>query len=164
MTIMEEEELIEEIIDRLRILGFKNASIETVGYLRLEDIKGLYQHKLEEYSSPLYFTDERLELKKAYTFLKTLFYSSNALELGDLLSPEYRPNLQVEVMKAIRESEKIEKQAIEYQTRKDAIEYNKEIEAINAEEYVAKKEHYERKRKIENKLKQIKKSRNKHHH
>ena len=122
---MEEEELIEEIIDRLRILGFKNASIETVGYLRLEDIKGLYQHKLEEYSSPLYFTDERLELKKAYTFLKSLFDNSNVLELGDLLSPEYRTNLQVEVMKAIRESEKIEKQTLAGQSRKDAIEYNK---------------------------------------
>jgi len=154
---MNEEEVIEEIINRLRILGFKNTSIEAIGCLRFEDIRGFYKHKLEEYSSPLYFTDERLELKKAYTFLKLLFDNSNALELGDLLSPEYRTNLQVEVMKAIRESEEVEKQTLAGQSRKDVMEYNKKNEAINAEEYLAKRKHYTNKAEIEKKLKQLKK-------
>jgi len=158
---MEEEELIEEIINKIRILGFKNASIESTGYLRLEDISSLYKHKLEEYSSPIYFRDERLELKKAYVFLKSLFDNSNIIEMGDLFSPEYRTNLQLEVMKAIRDSERVEKEALEEQTKEDAIEYNDKVEKINAEKYVAQREHFANKIKIERKLKKLKKGKNK---
>jgi len=163
MIIMDEEELIKEIIDRIGILGFKNASIETAGYLRLEDINGLYKHKLEEYSSPIYFRDERLELKKAYVFLKSLFDNSNIIEMGELFSPEYITNLQVEVMKAIRDSESVEKEVLEAQSKVDAINYNKKLEKINAEEYVARRNYYANKIKIERKLKKLKKSKNKHH-
>jgi hypothetical protein len=162
MIIMEEEEVIEEIINKIRMLGFKNASIETAGYLRLEDISSLYKHKLEEYSSPIYFRDERLELKKAYVFLKSFFDNSNIIEMGNLFSPEYRTNLQVEVMKAIRDSERVEKEAIEEKTKEDAIEYNKKLEKINAEKYVARRNYYTNKTKIERKLKKLKKGKNKH--
>jgi len=160
---MKEEELIEEIIDKIRILGIKNASIESTGYLRLDDISSLYKHKLEEYSSPIYFKDERLELKKAYVFLKSLFDNSNIIEIGELFSPEYRPNLQVEVMKAIRDSERVEKEALKEQSKEDAIEYNDRVEKINAEKYVARRNYYANKTKIERKLKKIKKNKNKHH-
>ena len=160
---MDEEELIKEIINRIRILGFKNVSIETAGYLRFEDINGLYKHKLEEYSSPIYFPDERFEIKKAYVFLKSLFENSNIIEIGELFSPEYRPNLQVEVMKAIRDSERVEKEALEEQTKEDAIEYNDRVEKINAEKYVARRNYYANKTKIERKLKKIKNNKNKHH-
>jgi len=159
---MKEEELIEEIIDKTRILGIKNASIESTGYLRLDDISSLYKHKLEEYSSPIYFKDERLELKKAYVFLKSLFDNSNIIEMGELFSPEYRTNLQVEVMKAIRDSERVEKEAIEEKTKDDAIEYNKKLEKINAEEYQARRNYYTNKTKIKRKLKKLKKGKNKH--
>jgi len=163
MIIMDEEELIKEIIDRIRMLGFKNVSIETAGYLRFEDINGLYKHKLEEYSSPIYFPDERFEIKKAYVFLKSLFENSNIIEIGELFSPEYRPNLQVEVMKAIRDSERVEKEALKEQSKEDAIEYNDRVEKINAEKYVARRNYYANKTKIERKLKKIKKNKNKHH-
>jgi hypothetical protein len=158
MINVEEEELIEEIIKKLNILGFKNPTIENITYLRRIDIESLYQHKLGEYSSPLYFKDERLELKKAYVFLKSLFEKSHVSELGDILSPEYRPNLQVAVMDAIRESEMIEKNVINEQSKIDAKEYNKAMEALDAEKISATSEHYINKKIIEEQIKETKKT------
>jgi len=157
MDIMNEEEMIEKILDKVRILGIKNPSIESVGYLRLSDITTLYEHKLNEYSSPIYFKDERLELKKAYLFLKSLFDNSNAYELGQLFSPEYRVNLQVEVIKAIRDSEATIKKEIENQAKEESIIYNKKKEKIKADEYVAKSTYHANKEKIKRQIKGLKK-------
>jgi hypothetical protein len=153
-----EEELIKEIIKNLNILGFKNPTIENVTYLRRIDIEMLYQQKLGEYSSPSYFKDERLELKKAYVFLKSLFEKSHASELGDILSPAYRTNLQVAVMDALRESEMIEKSVIEDQSKIDARNYIKAMEALDAEKIASRSEHYINEKKINEEIKEVKKS------
>jgi len=154
---VEKEEFIKMVMEKLKLLGLKGITIENAGYLRRDDIETLYKTKLQDYANPLYFKDERLELKRAYKFFMNLFNGPKPIgELGEAFGEEYRTNLDLALLDTIQTGHREAKKALEYATEIDAEQYNKKMKKIEADKYVAAHNYYTKKRELDEELKEAK--------
>ena len=158
---MNEDELCEEIKERLLVLGVsKNKTFNDISYLTLDDIHSMYMSTSRKgHNFYLQNKDLHIEAKKSYEFFKDLFEEHNARTLGDIIPKKYQFDIIGNfnrMLSYIHDKEKsLGKEVVESDIENEK-KLAKEFEEKIAENF---NEYYTKKHDIKKREKEIKKKR-----